>query len=574
VTYIRAQNEEYVLLWKGGYKEPVVFKKGVDNYAEKFRISLKNIYTKYDNVRKFLEALDVYAVHNALENSYVILHTKFDNARVVKIRNKVNEEVFNEVTKQLYDYQKRVSRKMLEMKKTLLVLDTGLGKTLTTLKTLEYLKKAENKKDFLVIVPKKALEKVWMEEVDKWNLDLELQVETIQKLIRQYDVSRKSYKTLEKEIMNEFDAIVIDEAHEIVAYSGKAKASYKLVKTLSGKSEYLFMLSATPIVNSPAESYGYLSLIGYKVRELRDIIKDADERTELMKNLLRQLIVYENVDKGINVEHKTIKVTLKSKKFKEIYIDFVKRFYKLIKSFQIIKDIDQKVKERELVNELFKEISGYISKATPFWTGFSIKEGRLFNKHPKVIEFVKILDKHENEKVVVFGYHKNIELLSLVIKNRPIFVFNGSRKDDLSKFKKTDNGVLLLSIKSGGLGLNLENVDVAVFYEYWWTWVSYKQALDRIVRITSKNKNKIVYNLVTIPDIGFSGYELLSDDDVVKFASNLLNKGFHSIDLWMSRKINEKKKDLNSLLEGNESSKKELIKAILQAYKQTEEEVF
>jgi len=143
--------------------------------------------------------------------------------------------------------------------------------------------------------------------------------------------------------------------------------------------------------------------------------------------------------------------------------------------------------------------------------------------------------------------------------------------DDLSKFKKTDNGVLLLSIKSGGLGLNLENVDVAIFYEYWWTWVSYKQALDRIARITSENKNKIVYNLVTVPEIRFTGYELLSDDKVIDFACALLEKGFHSIDLWMSRKIIEKKKDLDSLLEGNESGKKEIVRALLQAYRQTEE---
>lgn len=568
LTYIRAQSEEYILLWKSGYKEPVVFRKGVDNYAEKFRVSLKSIYTKYDNVRKFLEALDVYAVHNALENSYVILHTKFDNARVVKIRNKINEEVFNEVAKQLYDYQKRALRKMLEMKRTLLVLDTGLGKTLTTLKALEYLKKAENKENFLVIVPKKALKKVWMEELDKWNLDLELQVETIQKLIRQYKVSQKSYKTLEKEITNEFDAIVIDEAHEISSYVGKSKASYKMAKVLSGKSEYVFMLTATPIVNSPAESYGYLSLIGYKVRELRDVVKDAEKRTELMKNLLKQLVVYENVDKGINFDHKTIKVTLKSRKFREIYLDFVRRFYKTIRSFQIKKETTE---EKELVKELFKEISKYISKATPFWTGFSIKEKKLFDKHPKVVELLKILDEHENEKVIVFGYHKNLELLSDVIKNRPVFIFNGSRKDDLSKFKKTNDGVLLLSIKSGGLGLNLENVDVAIFYEYWWTWVSYKQALDRIARITSENKNKIVYNLVTVPEIRFTGYELLSDDKIIDFACALLEKGFHSIDLWMSRKIIEKKKDLDSLLEGNESGKKEIVRALLQAYRQTEE---
>jgi len=121
-----------------------------------------------------------------------------------------------------------------------------------------------------------------------------------------------------------------------------------------------------------------------------------------------------------------------------------------------------------------------------------------------------------------------------------------------------------LSIKAGGLGINLENVDVAIFYEYWWTWVSYKQVLDRIIRLTSTN-NKTIYNLISIPEVDLSKVP----DYIYWFAKALVDRGYHSLDLWMVRKISEKKEDLDDLLRGNESVVYALIRDILEAYEST-----
>jgi len=126
-----------------------------------------------------------------------------------------------------------------------------------------------------------------------------------------------------------------------------------------------------------------------------------------------------------------------------------------------------------------------------------------------------------------------------------------------------------LSIKAGGLGINLENVDVAIFYEYWWTWVSYKQVLDRIIRLTSTN-NKTVYNLLADPNVKLLGLGL--DEREYRFANALIEKGLHSIDLWMSRKILEKRETLEDLLRGNEGVVSMLLRDLKEAYEKAQKQ--
>lgn len=48
--------------------------------------------------------------------------------------------------------------------------------------------------------------------------------------------------------------------------------------------------------------------------------------------------------------------------------------------------------------------------------------------------------------------------------------------------------MFLISLKAGGVGLNLVSADTAIIYDPWWNPAVEKQAEDRIYRIGQKNK--------------------------------------------------------------------------------------
>lgn len=55
-------------------------------------------------------------------------------------------------------------------------------------------------------------------------------------------------------------------------------------------------------------------------------------------------------------------------------------------------------------------------------------------------------------------------------------------------FEESDEGVFLISLKAGGVGLNLISADTAILYDPWWNPAVEKQAEDRIYRIGQKKK--------------------------------------------------------------------------------------
>lgn len=71
------------------------------------------------------------------------------------------------------------------------------------------------------------------------------------------------------------------------------------------------------------------------------------------------------------------------------------------------------------------------------------------------------------------------------------------RKQILNDFKNNDSvRILLISIKVGGVGLNLTSASIVIMLEPWWNPAIENQAIDRINRIGQKKEMK-VFRFVT-----------------------------------------------------------------------------
>lgn len=57
------------------------------------------------------------------------------------------------------------------------------------------------------------------------------------------------------------------------------------------------------------------------------------------------------------------------------------------------------------------------------------------------------------------------------------------REEVIAAFQEGDVSVFLISLKAGGVGLNLTAADTVIHYDPWWNPAVEKQATDRAYRI-------------------------------------------------------------------------------------------
>ena len=106
-------------------------------------------------------------------------------------------------------------------------------------------------------------------------------------------------------------------------------------------------------------------------------------------------------------------------------------------------------------------------------------------------------------RILVFSqFTSMLEILQRELKGLdiPYFVITGSTsKEQRLELVKEFNGgsvpVFLISLKAGGVGLNLTGADVVIHYDPWWNLAAQNQATDRAHRI-GQTKKVTVYKLI------------------------------------------------------------------------------
>lgn len=107
----------------------------------------------------------------------------------------------------------------------------------------------------------------------------------------------------------------------------------------------------------------------------------------------------------------------------------------------------------------------------------------------------------ENKKVLVFSQFTSMlkiiqeKLDEANIKYITLTGESKNRDEIVKKFQNEDIPVFLISLKAGGVGLNLTQASSVIHYDPWWNQAVQDQATDRAYRI-GQDKNVFVYKLV------------------------------------------------------------------------------
>lgn len=126
----------------------------------------------------------------------------------------------------------------------------------------------------------------------------------------------------------------------------------------------------------------------------------------------------------------------------------------------------------------------------------SIKSSRIRN-------ILETIDKHGDEKIVLFSCFKTaVEIIEQYIpKDRTIFKMTSKmstqeRGQEITNFKNSDNGILLLTYGLGAEGLNLQFASTVILTDFWWNCSKTEQAVARIFRYGQIAEEINIYTFV------------------------------------------------------------------------------
>lgn len=398
--------------------------------------------------------------------------------------------------------------------------DMGLGKTLQIIAFLLSQKKSKS----IVVVPTSVIYN-WMDEFEKFapsiriglvhgskskrdkvlrdfkrGIGIKIEEDNLkEKSYEKYDVLLTTYGTLkndEKAYENlSFDYCIIDEAQNIKNPAAQATLSVKNIKSRCN-----IALTGTPIENNLMELWSIFDFVmpGYlftKDRFRERFILDESNLSEL-KSLITPFILRRLKEDVLSelpekLEKKYL-VEMKGKQ-KQLYSFYVKA----IKN-QLNENKSSEKSGRDKIN-LFayltklREICLDPSLVVPDYTGES-------SKLTVVKEIVK--DASESgKKILLFSQFTSVlQKIEEDFKKEDIsylYLDGGtSAKDRVERVKKFNEDsnikVFLISLKAGGVGLNLTSASVVIHFDPWWNPAVEDQATDRAHRFGQENKVEVI----------------------------------------------------------------------------------
>ena len=392
--------------------------------------------------------------------------------------------------------------------------DMGLGKTLQTLAVLQAEKEKEDteKKPSLIIVPTSLIYN-WEVEAKKFAPRLQIvtytgsQREKALSYLHRFDVVITSYGVtrIDVEALSKilFNYIILDESQAIKNPQSNISQA---VSKLRGLKKLL--LTGTPIENSLLDlwsqmNFANIGLLGgqnfFRKEFLNPIEKNQDvKKIEKLHQVTKPFIlrrtksqVAQDLPAKIENMNYSAMTPEQEKYYEEIKSQYRNKILEQIEhhgiaktQFLILKGLTQL---RQIANHPFLVDHEY--------TGSSGKMEDVVYKLETLVE--------EKKKVLVFSQfvkHLSIFRKYLDSKNWKYAYLDGATTDrqaQVERFQKDENTLIfLISMKAGGVGLNLTAAEYVFLLDPWWNPAVEAQAVDRAHRIGQRH-TVITYKFIS-----------------------------------------------------------------------------
>jgi hypothetical protein len=397
--------------------------------------------------------------------------------------------------------------------------DMGLGKTLQTLSLLAKMKEMQQENPIaledvayhqrqattsLLIAPTSLLYN-WKDEAKKFTPQLKIYIHAGADRVKNadtfvnYDLIITSYGMARNdlEVFNQFyfNYVILDESQYIKNYSSQVSQN-----VFELKSAHKLILSGTPLENSISELWTQMHFINkgllgsygkFKDNYVTPIEKENDiARTERLHSIIKPFVMRRT--------KKQVATDLPDKIEQVVYCDMSEKQAELYEETK-----------SQYRNELIGA-NGEVNKGKSMNLLAGLTKLRQISNHPSMVmedydgdsgKFDEVILRlqnalNEGHKVLIFSqFVKQLKLFQdyLTENATPYFYIDGSvksaeRKSLVDQFQASDDvKVFLISLKAGGVGLNLTTADYVFILDPWWNPATERQAVDRAHRIGQLN---------------------------------------------------------------------------------------
>jgi len=375
--------------------------------------------------------------------------------------------------------------------------DMGLGKTVQAIAFLLSAKESdENPGPSLVVAPS-TLVYNWENELKKFAPSLKTLTVTgnkasrtkLAKTIPEYDVIITSYPLLRNDMelyeRHRFYCCILDEAQHI---KNPESLNAKSVKRIGSKAR--FALTGTPMENSPAELWsifdfimpGYLhSYKRFNENYQKPILEGDENSLNELKKLTAPFILRRTKKEVLRELPEKIESTL--------MVDLTPQQKKIYMSY--LMKVKGELEER-IEQEGFEKSKMHIFSA--------LLRLRQICCHPAVFienyrgESGKMELLQELLEELISGGHR-VLLFCITYAYMDGSTAVSERKKIVNDFNNGFGDVFLLSLKAGGVGINLTSADTVIHFDPWWNPAVEDQASDRAYRI-GQHKNVQVFRII------------------------------------------------------------------------------
>lgn len=351
----------------------------------------------------------------------------------------------------------------------------------------------------------------WAAELVKFAPDLKFSIYTAQSKTRSFDdhlnsqIILTTYGVVRNDITllssYTFEFVVLDESQLI---KNARSLSFQAVKKLHAK--YRVVLTGTPVENSLTDLWSQLTFLNpgllgayrfFKQEFVNPIEKQGNQEVLMkLKKIINPFILRRTKDEVA----KDLPPLTERILYCEMESD-QKKLYEEVKSFyrnQIIESIAKVGIEKSQITILKGLTELRLIANHPKMRSKDLKSG----KFEEVIKRLGLLIQDQRKVIVFSQFVKHLELFKAHLQEAQISYnwLTGTvknRKEEIEDFTQKKNAcVFLISLKTGGVGLNLTASENVFILDPWWNPAVEEQAIARAHRIGQTN-NVFSYKFIT-----------------------------------------------------------------------------
>ena len=397
--------------------------------------------------------------------------------------------------------------------------DMGLGKTVQALSMLHHYKEITGGLKALVVCPTTLIYN-WRNEVQKFSPSLSFHIhhgsirsrsgEELQK----HNIIITTYGTLRSDIQLllkiNFDYVILDESQAIKNPASKVTRAASL---LTAKNR--LCMSGTPLQNNTFDIFAQMNFLNPGLLGNMEFFRNEfatpidkfgeQEQKEHLRKLLFPFILRrtkEQVAKDLPDKTETILFCEMETEQRKVYEAYRNSYRE-----KILGTIDQ----QGIGKSQLTILQGLMKLRQICDSPAILNEDEKYPNHSiKLDELAREIEENiGNHKALIFSQF--LGMLALIKKKLiedgiPFEYFDGStsapdREKAIQNFQNNDEcRVFLISLKAGGVGLNLTAADYVYIVDPWWNPAVEQQAIDRTHRI-GQTKNIFAYRMICVDTI-------------------------------------------------------------------------